>query len=98
MLLETTIPTIITTPISDCTFSVVPVAYSVTSTPMRPIGTASRIMQRIDKRAELRHQNQVEQHHGQDQAEREAAERRAHPLHHAAQVDADARGKLGVAR
>ena len=36
-------PTIISTPISDCTLSVVPVTNSATSTPVRPVGTASRI-------------------------------------------------------
>ena len=43
MLFDTTMPTIISTPISDCTFSVVPVSYSATSTPVSPVGTASRI-------------------------------------------------------
>ena len=36
-------PTIISTPISDCTLSVVPVMNSATRTPVRPVGTASRI-------------------------------------------------------
>src|SRR5881394_1244007 len=43
MLLETTMPTIITMPISDITFSVVPDAKSSSNTPIRPVGTANRI-------------------------------------------------------
>ena len=37
-------PTSITTPISDMTFSVVPVSQSVRMTPVSPGGTASRMM------------------------------------------------------
>jgi hypothetical protein len=43
MLLDTTMPTIITIPISDMMLSVVPVAHSVSNTPVNPVGTASRI-------------------------------------------------------
>ena len=43
MLLETTMPTIITTPINDMTLSVVPVANRMISTPVKPVGTASKI-------------------------------------------------------
>ena len=43
MLLETTMPTIITTPISDMTLSVVPVAKRMINTPVNPVGTASKI-------------------------------------------------------
>ena len=44
MLLDTAIPTSITTPIRDITFSVVPVSTSVSNTPVIPGGTASRMM------------------------------------------------------
>ena len=43
ILLETAIPVSITTPMSDITFNVVPVNHNVTSTPVRPGGTARRI-------------------------------------------------------
>ena len=36
-------PTIMTTPINDCTFSVVPLKYSVSRTPVSPGGTASKM-------------------------------------------------------
>ena len=44
MLFDTTMPTIITTPISDITFSVVPVARRNSSTPVNPGGIASKMM------------------------------------------------------
>ena len=43
MLFDTTMPTIITTPIKDMMFMVVPVANRMSSTPVTPVGTASRI-------------------------------------------------------
>src|SRR5262249_44716373 len=43
MLLETAMPVNMTTPISDMTFSVVPVIHRVRITPVTPGGTASRI-------------------------------------------------------
>jgi len=43
MLLDTTIPTIMMTPMSDITFSVVPVSRSVSRTPITPVGTARRM-------------------------------------------------------
>ena len=43
MLLDTTIPTIITTPISDITLRVVPLVNNISSTPVRPVGTASKM-------------------------------------------------------
>ena len=87
MLLDTTIPTIIKTPMSDCTLSVVPVMKSATSTPASPVGTASRIKMGSDERPELRHENEIQEHQRQHQAEREASERGLHPFHHPANVD-----------
>src|SRR5208282_4702116 len=43
MLLDTTIPTTITTPINDITLRVVPVTNSISNTPVNPVGTASKI-------------------------------------------------------
>ena len=51
MLFETTMPTIMTTPMSDITFSVVPVASRNKSTPAKPGGIASRIMKGSRKEA-----------------------------------------------
>ena len=36
-------PTIITTPINDITFNVVPVSHRISNTPVSPVGMASRI-------------------------------------------------------
>ena len=44
MLFETAMPTSMTTPISDITFSVVPHSSSVRMTPAMPGGTANRMM------------------------------------------------------
>ena len=44
MLFETTMPTIMTTPIKDMTFKVVPVASRNKSTPASPGGIARRMM------------------------------------------------------
>ena len=44
MLFEATIPTIMTTPMSDMTFRVVPVIQRIRATPARPVGTASRMI------------------------------------------------------
>ena len=44
MLFDTTMPVIMITPISDMTFSVVPVSSRKTSTPVMPGGIASRMM------------------------------------------------------
>ena len=74
MLFDTTMPTIITTPISDCTLSVVPVRYSASSTPVRPGGTASRISSGSVERAELRDEDQIQQHEREQQAERRSSE------------------------
>ena len=90
MLFETTIPTIITTPISDCTLSVVPVRYSMSSTPVSPVGTASRISNGSTNDRNCATRIRYSSTSGQQQTEAEAAERRLHALHHAAQVDADA--------
>ena len=44
MLLETTMPTIMTTPMSDITLRVVPVSSNTTITPVIPGGIASKMM------------------------------------------------------
>ena len=43
MLLDTTMPIIITTPMRDITLIVVPDTHSISATPIRPVGMASRI-------------------------------------------------------
>ena len=86
-------PTIITTPISDMTFRVVPVRYSVKHA-RQPGRHREQNQQRIDERPELRHQNQVHQHHREDQADAEALKGSVHALDHAAHRDAHAFGQL----
>ena len=60
MLLETAMPTSITTPIRDMTLRVVP-AQRVRMTPARPGGTAMRIRNGIEEGTELRDQDQVQE-------------------------------------
>src|ERR1017187_10504047 len=50
----------------------------------------------VDEGLELGHQNEVEQHHRQAQAEGKAAEGIAHALHHAAQGYVQTFGHLGI--
>ena len=93
MLFETTIPTIITTPISDCTFSVVP--DSVQRQRARrsdPGGTASRMMNGSTNDRNCATRIKYSSTTASSRPMREASERRAHALHHAAQVDASAFG------
>ena len=98
MLLDTAMPTSITTPISDMTFSVVP------GEPERQdhAGEAGRNGdqddERIDEGPELRHQDQIQQHDREAKADCETLERGPHALHHAAQRDVRALGHLRVRR
>src|ERR1017187_6103342 len=50
----------------------------------------------IEEGLELGHQNEVEQHHREDQTQGKAAEGIAHALHHAAQVYVQTLGLLGI--
>ncbi len=94
MLLEAAMPTSIRTPISDITFSVVWVSGSITSTPMNPIGIASMMRNgSLNERncaTRIRNSSTTES----DKPDREAVKRLVHPLHHAAQIDADVGRKL----
>ena len=75
MLFETTTPTIITVPISDITLRLVP----VTNQRGKHAGDSHRHrrqnQKRIQKRPELRHQDEVQQRHRQHQSVAEAGER-----------------------
>ena len=75
MLFETAMPTSMTTPISDITFSVVPGQQSVSNDACEARRHGEQDDERIDERAELRHQNQKQQHHSETEPKRETAER-----------------------
>src|SRR5713101_2161748 len=89
MLFDTTIPTIITTPINDITFSVVPVANRNSSTPASPGGIASKMMNGSSHEAncatKTRYTSTTERIRPS-----EALERRTHPLHRPAEIHANA--------
>ena len=72
MLLETTMPTIITMPISDMTLSVVPVSNRMISTPVKPGGHRQQDQERIDERLKLRDENQIDQQRREHQAQAES--------------------------
>ena len=96
MLFDTTMPTIISTPISDCTFSVVLVTKSATKHAGEPGRHGEQNQDRVGERAKLRDQNQIEQHQREHQSEREAPERGLHALDHAAHVHFDADRQASV--
>ncbi len=73
MLLETTMPTIITTPISDMTFSVVPVSQQDEQHSGQPGRHRQQNQQRIHEGLELRDQDQINQQRRQDQPQPETA-------------------------
>ena len=62
MLFETTIPTIMTTPISDMTLRVVPVTSRNSNTPGQPGRHGQQDNQGIEEGCELSHQNQIDEH------------------------------------
>ena len=72
ILFDTTMPTIITTPISDMTFSVVPVSNSVSNTPVKPVGTASRMINGSRNEANCATSIEIDQDHGKEQAQSKA--------------------------
>ena len=96
MLFETTIPTIITSPISDMMFSVVPVNSNMNKHPRKSRWDGEKNDERIEKRLELRNQNQVNQDNRKQKPEPEALEGRAHALHGAAQIHVNPFRQLGL--
>src|SRR5258708_39418098 len=87
-------PTSMTTPISDITFSVVPVRYKTNSTPDKPGGTATRMMKgSMNDRncaTRIRYNRTTARHRPKEKL----VERVAHALHHAAQLHRDAVGEI----
>ena len=59
MLFDTTMPTIITTPMSDITLSVVPVSNSTTITPVETRRNRQQDDERVQEGLKLRDQDQV---------------------------------------
>ena len=94
MQFETTIPVIMMTPIRDMTFSVVWVIRRKTMTPVDSRWNGQQDNQRIDEGSELRHQDQVDEHDREDQADTEAREGSSHAFHRAAHRDAEVFGNV----
>ena len=69
MLFDTTMPVIMMTPISDMMLNVLSVSEQNHHYPCQARRDSHQDDERIDKRAELRHQNQVNQCDGDQQAE-----------------------------
>src|SRR5260370_984346 len=97
-----------TSPMSDMTFNVVPLPRRNRRTPPTPRGDAERVRrgtargyrqeddEGILPGRELRNQNQIHQHDGEDQADSKALEGSAHALHRASQVYTNSFRQLGV--
>ena len=60
------------------------------STPANPGRNGQKDDEGVEKRRELRHEDQVDERDGEDQAQSEAPERGAHPLDRSPQIHADA--------
>ncbi len=69
MLFETAMPTSMTTPMSDMTFNVVPVQQQRENDAGDARRHGEQDDERIDERAELRHQDQEEQNHGETETQ-----------------------------
>ena len=90
MLFETTMPVIMMTPISDMMLSVLPVRKRISSHPGESRRDGHQDDERIDERGELRHQDQINKHDGeQNQPDGKALERLIHADNRSAHVDAN---------
>ena len=96
MLLESAMPTSISTPISDITFRVVCGERQNHQHADEAHRNRQHDQKRIDEGPELRHQDQVEQDERKDEADREALERFVHALTMPRRFTRMLRGKLRV--
>ena len=87
MLSETTMPVIMTTPISDITFKVVPVSKQKDQYARQARGDCQQDDERIGEGGKLRHQDQVDQDHRQDEPDAKAGEGLFHVADGTAHLD-----------
>ena len=98
MLLETTMPVIMMTPISDMMLSVLPVSSRMMATPSRPGRNGHEDDEWIDEGGELRHEDEVDEEDGDDEADAEVVKGLFHPDDGAAHVDDGVAVVLGVGK
>ena len=86
MLLETTMPVIMMTPISDMILSVLPVMSKIKA--RRPgRGNGHQDNERVDEGTELRHQDQVDHENGDGKAQAEFFESQVHAFDRATYLE-----------